>query len=476
VKGKDSKEGGRRVATGRAYRAYHQHEERRERKQAGRQGFNPQDERYYVSLPQRDSQQFTGCVEEQLLSLVGSLSLGQANSSQHAGYVSMGPFLLAPGVSTKTWREPPQQRAFRYLSSDKNTRRYSCQRRSSSPPPPPPASSTPPTQHSSSPLLSSSKSSPSPQPSSDTSSENRLSACPNKLEKQLAAAGEDVEGESVVRDETGLPGLPYIPDPDYATPYNPCPATPSPDYEERERHPMERDLWGNARRYRGKQESAADPTRTLKEALKNRPPVSQFIREITRATEEDRRRREERQQKQRLLENQEAEQCRENDPLGVLTELNSILEKEEKRVDLKKEENYEENNNDDAQLIYREILEVVQANATSMSSHRGRMVGYGPEVPECSLNPSGAHNGTHQAARVCRAGANSANPPRGAQPPLPPLPHGVSGPVSFSGFSPPASLLSTGSSYGHPASLQGHILPVKQKKKKKKRRWFHIFS
>ena len=28
--------------------------------QAGRQGFNPQDERYYVSLPQRDSQQFSG--------------------------------------------------------------------------------------------------------------------------------------------------------------------------------------------------------------------------------------------------------------------------------------------------------------------------------------------------------------------------------------------------------------------------------
>ena len=60
-----------------------------------------------MSLPQRDSQQFTGkrknipkfktflrtknqqkkvsgCVEEQLLSLVGSLSLGQANSGQHA--------------------------------------------------------------------------------------------------------------------------------------------------------------------------------------------------------------------------------------------------------------------------------------------------------------------------------------------------------------------------------------------------------
>jgi len=336
----------RRVATGRAYRAYHQHEERREKKQAGRQGFNPQDERYYVSLPQRDSQQFTGCVEEQLLSLVGSLSLGQPNSGQHAGYVSMGPFLLAPGLSSQPWREP-QQRAFRYLSSDKNTRRYSSQRRSSSPPPPAPSSSTPPTQHSSSPLSSSCKSSPSPQPSSETSSENsRMSVYPNKLEKQLAA-GEDVEG----REEE--PGLPHIPDPDYSTPYIPCPATPSPDYA-REKSPAKRDLWGNARRYRGKQESA-DPRRTLKEALKNRPPVSQFIREITRATEEDRKRREERQQKQMLLENQ-AGQCRESDPLGVLGELNAVLERENSRVDLKKEDRDEENNNDDAQLIYREII------------------------------------------------------------------------------------------------------------------------
>ena len=119
----------------------------------------------------------------------------------------MGPFLLAPGLSSQPWREP-QQRAFRcaanisegkcptisrYLSSDKNTRRYSSQRRSSSPPPPAPSYSTPPTQHSSSPLSSSCKSSPSPQPSSETSSENsRMSVYPNKLEKQLGA-GEDVE-------------------------------------------------------------------------------------------------------------------------------------------------------------------------------------------------------------------------------------------------------------------------------------------
>ena len=156
----------------------------------------------------------------------------------------------------------------RYLSSDKNTRRHPCQRRSSSPPHPAPSSSTPPTQHSSSPLSSSSKSSPSPQPSSDTSSENRrVSTYPNQLETQLAA-GDDVEETALAEEETGLPGLPYIPDPDYATPYIPCPATPSPDYA-REKNPAERDLWGNARRYKGKQESA-DPRRTLKEALKNR--------------------------------------------------------------------------------------------------------------------------------------------------------------------------------------------------------------
>ena len=91
-----------------------------------------------------------------------------------------------------------------------------------------------------------------------------MSVYPNKLEKQLAA-GEDVEG----REEE--PGLPHIPDPDYSTPYIPCPATPSPDYA-REKSPAKRDLWGNARRYRGKQESA-DPRRTLKEALKNRSVV-----------------------------------------------------------------------------------------------------------------------------------------------------------------------------------------------------------
>ena len=199
----------------------------------------------------------------------------------------------------------------RYLSPDKYPRRYSSRHRNS-PPPSAPASSTPPTLHSSSsPLSSSSKSSLSPQPSSETSSEKRLTAYSSKLEKHLAV-GEDVEEKASTEEEIDLAELPYIPDPDYATPYIPGPATPSPDYE-RERKAVERKLWGNANRYLGKQASA-DPTRTLKEALKNRltgppkktnaaektlnlmtattrPPVSEFIREITRATEEDRKRR-----------------------------------------------------------------------------------------------------------------------------------------------------------------------------------------
>ena len=67
------------------------------------------------------------------------------------------------------------------------------------------------------------------------------------------------------------------------------------------------------------------PTKTLKEALKNRPPVSEFIREITRMSEEDRRRQRERK---------------------------SMMEEEE--------EEREEGGDieDEAQKIYREILEV----------------------------------------------------------------------------------------------------------------------
>ena len=50
-------------------------------------------------------------------------------------------------------------------------------------------------------------------------------------------------------EELHLPGLPFIPDPDYATPY--IPATPSPDYTREERKTVERYLLGGAKRYLG---------------------------------------------------------------------------------------------------------------------------------------------------------------------------------------------------------------------------------
>jgi sirohydrochlorin ferrochelatase len=65
----------------------------------------------------------------------------------------------------------------------------------------------------------------------------------------------------------------------------------------------EPDLWQNARRYRGgsgsPRPSAKIPTKTLKEALKHRPPVSAYVREITRASELDRQREMERRRMER---------------------------------------------------------------------------------------------------------------------------------------------------------------------------------
>ena len=40
------------------------------------------------------------------------------------GYVSMGPFLVAPGLSSKPWREP-QQRAFRCIAANISERKRS---------------------------------------------------------------------------------------------------------------------------------------------------------------------------------------------------------------------------------------------------------------------------------------------------------------------------------------------------------------
>ena len=65
----------------------------------------------------------------------------------------------------------------------------------------------------------------------------------------------------------------------------------------------EADLWQNARRYRGGSGSPRPkpkiPTKTLKEALKHRPPVAAYVREITRASELDRQRQLERRRMER---------------------------------------------------------------------------------------------------------------------------------------------------------------------------------
>ena len=144
---------------------------------------------------------------------------------------------------------------YRYLTTDKNQRRYPCQRRGSSPPPPPPPlAPTPPTPTATSPTTSSSSSSStssklSPcQPLSETSSsESRISTSPTKEESEQTV--------EVDEEEQQLPGLPYIPDPDYATPYIPTmshiPAMPSPDYTREERKMAERDSWGGANRSSG---------------------------------------------------------------------------------------------------------------------------------------------------------------------------------------------------------------------------------
>ena len=141
---------------------------------------------------------------------------------------------------------------------------------------------------------------------------------------------------------------PYIPEPDYSLPYSPSEET---------------ILWSNARRFRGLEvdpgspdleatvprgyqlepgvhkygalefRSSVVPIRSMKEALK--PPVSQIIEEIRQKTEEDRRWREE---------------------LRAESSLPPSLQAREDK---------------EARQVYREIMQVVQANSTSsLTSHR----------------------------------------------------------------------------------------------------------
>ena len=89
-------------------------------------------------------------------------------------------------------------------------------------------------------------------------------------------------------------------------------------------------------------------TNTLKEALRNRPPVAEFMKEITKANEEDILKRKQRERYRLYI-----------DDVFIDNTEEDIVENE-------------------AQQIYREILEVVQANSpSSLTVSRARMVGYG---------------------------------------------------------------------------------------------------
>lgn len=98
------------------------------------------------------------------------------------------------------------------------------------------------------------------------------------------------------------------------------------------------------------------PTKTLKVALKNRPPVSAFIQEIMKASEADRE--------------------RQRDRLNMELEAIDTVEEMEKQAGDDKEEK-KDSIDDDAQKIYKEILDVVKQNSPCLQSAQGRMVGYG---------------------------------------------------------------------------------------------------
>lgn len=122
----------------------------------------------------------------------------------------------------------------------------------------------------------------------------------------------------------------------------------------------QRDLWSNACRQNTnnggilKYEQNKLPTNTLKEALRNRAPVAEFIREITKANEEDIVNRKQRERERLCVH-------------GVFTE-DDIVENENEQ-------------------IYREILEVVQANSpSSLPVSRGRMVGEEDHNENTNLN------------------------------------------------------------------------------------------
>ena len=89
------------------------------------------------------------------------------------------------------------------------------------------------------------------------------------------------------------------------------------------------------------------PTETLKEVIKHRPPVAQVVREITEESERD-----------KIRQKRRENMTRESD--NKLPHSSAKANKEE----------------DEAQKVYREIMEVVGSTPCG----RGRMVGYGEEA------------------------------------------------------------------------------------------------
>jgi len=299
------------------------------------------------------------------------------------------------------------------------------------------------------------------------------------------------------------------------SPTNPTtPPIPAPDYEERltkaESRKENGDLWGNARRYRGQGEARE----TLKAAMKNRPPVAEIVKEITKVSEEDKRRQRAREREQEeagnLFDNQE-EAGEDEKHLG----------RSEVRGKRRKEPGGRRRDGEhDAQKIYREILEVVKENSpASLQYGRGRMVGYGEEAQDtlrrgdrsnaAKMKASNASQGGQREGRdmarmrLCEdresvttsidsypfspsspwAQALPSRYNRFGYPVFPQKAFGLpspSGPVSFAGFSSPVSQLTSSSSSGlgarlGPPSLQQNRRPGGATVKKK-RRWFSFFQ
>ena len=123
------------------------------------------------------------------------------------------------------------------------------------------------------------------------------------------------------------------------------------------------DLWENADRQTNnnadvtKYEGIKKQTNTLKEALKNRPPVADFIEQITKANEED----------------MEKRKQRERDKMyNVYFPYDNTEAKTGEK---------------EADEIFRKILNVDQASSpTSLPISRGRMVGFGKQSQQRKRN------------------------------------------------------------------------------------------